>query len=263
MVNFSIYDWFGFMLPLKERLRLIKAAGFDGVLLWWGDESGTADCDQTTPFELARQAGLFVENIHTPFQDVNSLWLDDATGDHFESILAQCIIDCREYAIPTAVVHVSQGDTPPPPNQIGLDRLKRLVESAESQKVNLALENLRRPEYLDFIFANIQSDRLGFCYDSGHDNCYSKGRDLLTQYGSKLMALHLHDNDGTSDQHHIPGDGMIDWQALKARLQKTGYPGPIALEVMNTAIQSDVAETPEQYLKRAFAAVQRLSGTAG
>jgi len=30
----------------------------------------------------------------------------------------------------------------------------------------------------------------------------------------KLVALHLHDNDG--DQHHIPYEGSIDWKAYLA-----------------------------------------------
>jgi len=33
----TIYDWFGYELPIKERYRLIKEAGFDGVLLWWSN----------------------------------------------------------------------------------------------------------------------------------------------------------------------------------------------------------------------------------
>ncbi len=30
----TIYNWFGYELTIKERYRLIKEAGFDGVLLW-------------------------------------------------------------------------------------------------------------------------------------------------------------------------------------------------------------------------------------
>lgn len=36
----TIYDWFGYELPIKERYQLIKDAGFDGVLLWWSDGFG-------------------------------------------------------------------------------------------------------------------------------------------------------------------------------------------------------------------------------
>ncbi len=33
----TIYDWFGYELPKKERYRLIKESGFDGVLMWWSE----------------------------------------------------------------------------------------------------------------------------------------------------------------------------------------------------------------------------------
>jgi sugar phosphate isomerase/epimerase len=133
------------------------------------------------------------------------------------------------------------------------------VELAESKKVNLALENLRRPEYLDYIFAKLQSDRLGFCYDAGHEHCYCRATDLLAKYGSKLMALHLHDNDGQTDQHQIPGEGTVDWPALKVKLRQTGYSGPMALEVIRQTIaDDDIGETAGQYLQRAFQAASRL-----
>ncbi|HBF39639.1 MAG TPA: xylose isomerase, partial [Firmicutes bacterium] len=117
--------------------------------------------------------------------------------------------------------------------------------------------NLRRPEYLDFVFSQIPSGWLGFCYDAGHENCYTQGADLLSRYGSKLMALHLHDNDGSGDQHRIPGDGTIDWQALQAGLKRSGYPGAIALEVIH---ENGDPETAESYLKRALDSARQLFG---
>lgn len=30
----GIFSWFGFPIPMEERLRMIKDAGFDSVLLW-------------------------------------------------------------------------------------------------------------------------------------------------------------------------------------------------------------------------------------
>jgi L-ribulose-5-phosphate 3-epimerase len=177
-----------------------------------------------------------------------------------EKKLSTCIVECAEHDIPTAVVHLSSGDNPPPPNQIGLDRLKRLVEMAERKNVNIALENLRKIEYLDFAFSNIQSGRLGLCYDSGHENCYTKGSDLLTKYGSKLMALHLHDNDGTDDQHQIPGEGNIYWSVIHEKLSISGYSCRIALEVTNEFSQFYGKETPEEFLFRAFQTAGALFG---
>lgn len=259
MRKLSIFSWFGFSIPMEVRLKMIKDAGFDGVLLWWGDENIDVDGPKAVQPELARRNGLFIENVHTPFEGINSIWLDNLDGMDFEKKLLDCIINCSEYGIPTAIVHISQTIAPPPVNNIGLDRIRRLVDTAERLSVNIALENLRRPDYLDFVFSNIQSQRLGFCYDSGHENCYSKGTDLLTKYGSKLMALHLHDNDESDDQHVIPGEGTIDWEALVAKLDETGYSGMIALEVRNEFSKIEKKNDSEIFLKHAFDAAKKLA----
>jgi sugar phosphate isomerase/epimerase len=99
--------------------------------------------------------------------------------------------------------------------------------------VNVAFENLRRLGYLKYILSHVDSPRAGFCYDSGHHNCRTPNEDLLSQYGSRLMALHLHDNDGSDDQHRLPFDGTTDWSATMRRIAQSGYKGALALEATN------------------------------
>lgn len=258
MNQLTVFSWFGFSIPMAERFKLIKSAGFDGVLLWWSDEYAAVDGDKSLHPEMARRNGLFIENIHTPIIRNNCLWEDGLEGETVANILIDCINDCQKFNIPTAVIHLIYGVTPPSYHQIGLERIKRLVEVAERKGVNLALENLRQPGVLDYLFSKIQSDRLGFCYDSGHENCYTKGTDFLSQYGSKLMALHLHDNDGLDDRHWIPGEGSIDWKALLKKLKATGYSGPIAFEVENESPRYSSNKNPELFLSRAFQAGKSL-----
>ena len=76
MHNISIFSWFGFPIPMGERFKLIKVAGFDGVLLWWSDEFAEVDGNKSLHPELARQNGLFIENIHTPIVRNNCLWVE-------------------------------------------------------------------------------------------------------------------------------------------------------------------------------------------
>lgn len=260
MKQFSLFSWFGYPIPMEERFKLMKAAGFRGVLLWWSDEFLEADGDRRRHPELARKQGLFIENIHTPIIRNNGLWEDCLDGEFYERTMLACLEDCKTFEIPTAVVHITYGPNPPPYNQTGLDRIKRLVEKAEQCQVNLAIENLRHIDYLEFVFGSIESGRLGFCYDSGHENCYTKGADLLTQFGSKLMAMHLHDNDGSGDQHWLPGEGAIQWAMLKEKLIATGYQGPIAFEVMDKLRVNPTVETPELFLQKLYRTAQALFG---
>ena len=82
--------------------------------------------------------------------------------------------------------------------------------------------------------------------------------------------MHLHDNDGTRDAHNLPGDGTIDWDAVRQELLDSAYTGAWSLEIEhNLTEEFDKAIlqkehdpyyglSPEEYLARAFAAHQKL-----
>ncbi len=169
-----------------------------------------------------------------------------------------CAKDCAQFEIPTMVFHLTYGSTPPAVSQWGLDNVQRLVDAAEKYGINIALENIRRPDYVDYVLENIQSDRLRLCYDSGHENCFTK-TDMLHKYGQKLIALHLHDNDSTSDQHMIPGDGTIDWSTVIAEIKSTGFNGSVTLECVNQGhnIYKDMSAV--KFLSKSFASAQKVA----
>ncbi len=249
----TIFDWFGYTIPYKERYRIIKEAGFDGVLLYWSDEFGNTDYKSFPKY--ARESGLFIENIHTSFESINSIWLDNQEGKRIEDYLLQCVDDCKVFEISTMIVHLSSGDSPPPMNIFGLDRIKRIVEKAEKYRIHVALENLRNSESLAYVLGQVDSPYIGYCYDSGHHHCRNPKDDLITRYGSRLMALHLHDNDGTDDQHCLPFEGTIDWDKTMRNISQAGYSGAIALEVTNRGYENISAE---DFLRMAFERAKKL-----
>ncbi len=227
MKGFGIFSWFSYPLPLKERLALIKDAGFKATSLWWGDEFG----DKNRQPETARRLGLDIDYAHAPFDNPNDLWLDGINGDTYLNQLFSCIDDCSRHGIPTAVIHVTRLSSRPPVTSIGMDRIRTLVEHAETRQVNLALENMDSICHLDHIYEQLQSDRLGFCYDSGHENYNHPGVDCLSRYGDKLFAVHLDDNWGDEDTHLLPYDGNINWEALGNKLKKCRDIPYLTLEV--------------------------------
>jgi sugar phosphate isomerase/epimerase len=246
----AIYDWFGYDLTITERYRLIKDAGFDGVLLWWSEYLDRGDYHGGP--RLAREAGLFVENIHTPFQVQDGLWLDNLEGEATVECYLKCIADCAEFEIPTMVVHLPDDDKPH--TALGLNRIRTMAELAERLSVNIALENLSNFENLSFVLHNVDSPRVGFCYDCGHHyRCYPK-LDLLALFGSRCMALHLHDFEGSS-MHRLPFDGAIDWPVAMKRIAESGYQGATAIEAMNWDYG---ALSAEAFLQKAFLAAHKL-----
>jgi hypothetical protein len=75
---------------------------------------------------MARKAGLEVENIHAPFDKTNCIWTESVNAENIVKRYSQCILDCSHHNIPTVVIHLTNGDTPPPPTLLGLDRIKYL-----------------------------------------------------------------------------------------------------------------------------------------
>jgi len=256
----TIFEYFGYDIPINERYRLIKQAGFNGVLAWWSDEFG--DINFRSNPEIARKQGLFIENIHTT-EYVNDLWFDNLKGQQIINNLLRYIEDCAIYEISTMVVHLTEGNKPPALNDIGLNRIKIIAEKAEHEGINIALENLRHNiPHLQYILSNVQSKRIGFCYDSRYDsnnqNLPIPNVDLLSKYRNRLMALHLHDNNGSTIPyltHLLPFDGTINWFNTMKKISELHYHGATALEVMNYGYEHLSAE---EFLSKAYQVAIKL-----
>jgi len=254
----SIFAWFGYKLPKKACFDLIRQAGFDGTSLWWNND--VSDDNFYENPEIAKNAGLFIENIHAPFEKMNYIWEDNLGGEAVSEYLLKCVDDCCDYEIPVMVMHSSFGETEPV-NEIGLRRFDLLIERAEQKNINIALENMRKTSLIKQttqLLERFDSERLGFCYDSGHDNARQSKEpefDLLDRFGNRLMMLHLHDNESVDDQHLLPFDGTTDWKKIMKRIANTGYTGTVSLEVHNTGYESLNAE---EFLKLAFERAKKL-----
>lgn len=259
MNNLSTFEWFGYKLPKKELYQLIKQVGFDGVMLWWGEMQDDLNLEKHKNPDRAREQGLFIENVHAPFHGASNLWLDNIEGQDYAERINSSIEDCAIHEIPTIVAHVSCREALPLKRKVGLNRLKKIVDTAEKKGINIAIENLRRPEYFEYIFGNIKSERLKFCFDSGHQNCRTPDYDFLSQYKDKLIAIHLHDNDGKEDQHLLPYDGTTDWGKIMRRLKEIDYKGYISLEAANLGYEN-LENNPLAFLNIAYGRAKRLQG---
>jgi L-ribulose-5-phosphate 3-epimerase len=224
-LGIGIFSWFSYSLPIAERLRLIKEVGFDAVSLWW------KGADRNIQPEMARNFGLGIDNIHTPFNNANDLWLDNLNGEDYLNMLKSCVDDCKIHNIRMAVVHITGFSDPPEISKTGMERIKKLVGYAENKNVYLAFENLNFLQHLDYVLENVQSDYLGFCYDSGHENCFHSEADCLSRYGKRLFAIHIDDNFGDHDTHLLPFDGTVKWDEVKEKLKKCREIDYLTLEV--------------------------------
>ena len=111
--------------------------------------------------------------------------------------------------------------------------LDELRPVAASRGVRIAIENGGHDDFsvLRTLFGEYEPEYVGLCYDSGHGNMGGRGPAHLGSVRDRLISVHLHDNDGSGDQHRIPFEGTIDWQRLTLILATSSYAKCISLEV--------------------------------
>lgn len=221
----------------------IKSAGFSHTFLCW--EKVGPICFQQV--KICEKLGLEIETAHATFQNINSMWLEGSDGEDLTKLFIKNVREAKECGIPVLIVHLSSSFTPPPFNELGLSRYKRICEEAEKYGIAIAFENLRRVDYLDFIMENIDSPAKRFCFDCGHEFIYNQGIGVLEKYAPLLSAFHLHDNFGSNDDHILPFDGKIKWETLAERIShmltaNKDIDIPLTLEVMKKDTEPDFAE---------------------
>jgi len=110
--------------------------------------------------------------------------------------------------------------------QKSLETWNPLNEKAESIGIKIAIENIFEdsPANLRLLMKEMDSDNFGICFDTGHCNLFSKIplSEWLDNLAPYIIELHLHDNDGSSDQHLPIGDGVFDFRVLFNMLKSKG-----------------------------------------
>ena len=257
MNKVGMFSWFSYPMAIQKRFELIKEAGFDATSLWW------AESDRNSQPDMARGIGLEIDNIHAPFHNMsNNLWLDGVDGEDYLNLLISCVNDCNMHDIETVVIHATGFRTVPAISQVGIDRIKKLVDFAEKKEVNLAFENLSTLDHLDYILTNIDSERVGFCYDSGHEHCGHLDANCLKLYGDKLFAIHIDDNFGDADTHLLPYDGTANWENIKQDIKNSRKIKYYTLEVdfNPNDVHSDIYKklSALEFLQLAYTKVQKV-----
>lgn len=256
----------------RQQLEQYAEAGFDGFFVGW-----KPDKDLGAINTAGRELGLQFQSVHAPFTGCAHLW--ETPGDQGQAALEElltCLQDCSETDTDLVVLHAYIGFENHSPSQLGIDRYGVLVDRAGSLGLRLALENTEGEVYLDALMEAFKDEKhVGFCWDSGHEQCYNHGKDLLAKYGHRLMGTHLNDNLGisrfdgkifwTDDLHLLPFDGIIDWKDAVHRLDKCGFQDILTFELNLTSKpnrhENDKysAMPYEQYLAEAYSRACRIA----
>lgn len=134
-----------------------------------------------------------------------------------------------------------------------LDTWSRVLRASEGIGVPLALENVFdfAPDHLLQLLSNIDSPRLGLCFDTGHYNVFAK-RPLsrwIEMFRPFLVEVHLHDNHGKLDEHLAIGEGNFPFGELFELLRRAECSPILTVEGHNErAIRRSLASLGK-YLK--------------
>ena len=176
--------------------------------------------------------------VHAPYGDLNLATLNDPIWH--ESIRQIC--SCIEHASAlTDRVTIHPGYMSPvgklmPQKVWDLQKeaLRQIGKCAHEHSVLACLENMigvkeflcRFPEELIGMTEGIEG--IGMTFDFGHANTIGKVHDFLQQV-NKAHHIHIHDNNGMSDEHKALGDGTIPWSRV-GKVIAADYKGVVVVD---------------------------------
>ena len=187
--------------------------------------------------DLVKEGGISYLDAHAPFGkyiDLNA----PIAGLRKEKILRayMAMEIAAVFGINTITFHVGspcyEGYTVEELHAEALRTIEELLPCAEECGLTFCIENIwystaTADKLLD-IKSHFPTDTLGFCFDAGHAHLaeYSEALanhdpepekmqgTILEKMLPHTVTCHIHDNDGTIDNHRIPGNGTTDWKKI-------------------------------------------------
>lgn len=243
-------------LANAEFAKAISEVGFEATFSEMQDAARHDDfANQLNKY------GVSFENLHAPFGHINDIWHDGEPGEDMLKDLLACVDCCHRTAIPYMVVHLSSGNNAPPVTDIGRARFTQLVDYAIGKNVAIAFENQRKLANLAWAMETFQDEKLvGFCWDCGHEGCFTPGREYMPLFGNRLIGTHIHDNYGVynQDSHLVPFDGGLDFPRIARQIRESEFTGSLLLELIPEKTPAYMQMTPVEYLAHAAQAAKRL-----
>ena len=106
----------------------------------------------------------------------------------------------------------------------------------EDPGVEIVLENVleTEPQWLLDIVKGVDDLRLRLCLDVGHVNAYSPipVMNWLEEWAPYLSHFHIHNNDGSRDQHNALMDGSIPMKEILQRIDELCPNATVTFELL-------------------------------
>jgi sugar phosphate isomerase/epimerase len=197
------------------------------------------------------EAGLTLNSVHAPIGESFSsgrwgppLTLASTNAETRARAMAEAekaLQIARRLPFGVLVAHIGLPRTQQPiPADNSRDAARRSIEElqtlAEPLGVRVAIEVIpnelsRAGSLAHFVESVLDRRDVGICLDFGHAHMDGDLVDAVETVSEHLIATHVHDNRGRTDDHLVPFGGTIDWPSVLTAVQKVGYDGTLMLEI--------------------------------
>ena len=238
---------------LEEKMRACAAAGFDGIEIFEPDLIVSPASPEEIR-DLAGRLGLTLD-LFQPFRD-----FEGVSGDLLEENLFRAEAKfalMNRLGIDTMLVCSNVGTATVDDDDVAAAQLRRMGDLAARYGVRLAYEALAWGRFVnDFEHAQrivnlADHPNVGTCLDSFH--ILSRGWDpagIEKIPAEKIFFVQLADAPELSmdvlswSRHYrvFPGEGAFDLTTFMAHLVRSGYDGPVSLEVFNDVFRQTAEE---------------------
>lgn len=150
-----------------------------------------------------------------------------------DNLIYKAINYSAKLNIDTVVIHPIKGDITQ-----NLQYFEKVLTQCPST-VKLAIENMDQKDELyniDDLVSLVKQlgcKNVGICLDTGHANLnYKRVEEVIEKLFPHLIATHIADNHGTSDEHLMPYFGTICWEKVIEAFKAINYGQYLTYEVM-------------------------------
>jgi len=234
------FNYASILFGTEAAIKIVADAGFKGLDYSMFDLTREDNPVNHSDYEsrmqsfrkIAEDCGVCFNQTHAPFPSFKK----DEVEYNAKTLpmLIRAIEATAILGAPHVVMH---------PQPVGDGTLEKNIEFfsnlapyCKQYGVKIAIENLIAPSYFGAApeLAGLLDALDPQCFtglvDIGHASINGNAAEFLRGMGSRVTALHVHDNDGVHDSHNMPYNKGLNWDEICAALKEIDYKGDLTYE---------------------------------